>query len=538
MFKALIVDDEIYAVMGIRSGVNWERLQVSEVYEAYNMRDALKVFEQTSIDVMICDIEMPKGTGIELLEKVNEISPETETIFLTAHSAFNFMKRAIQLDGFDYLLKPIEFDVLEDTINRALESILQERELYRLREQYKPYYEMWRRQKPLITDKFWNDLFTGRIVCSPNNIAGILEKHQLSGLEQFVFLPVLVSVESWLREFTTRDEEIIEYAIRKGAAEVLLMSGRGEVIQTKQGVNIVIMMGDQEEMNDPSGLHVRCEKYIQSCLEYFDCNISCYIGRNVSLYEIADICKQLLEIEYNNVNRSNQVYMLASHCTPSIQSMIPRISTWTILLEQGKLEELQEEIRIRVSEMAQFQRLSMAELEAFRNEFMQMAHYVLHKNGLNAVELLKGRDGLLLNDQPRSLPQLEEEALQVAGIIHNELHQNHSVIRRIQYYITEHLSEPITREQLASYVHLNPAYLSRLFKREIGESITDYILNTRMSLAKDLITTSTLPISDIAKTLGYYNFSYFSKMFRKVYDVSPQQLRQQSPDGQREREAL
>ena len=74
---------------------------------------------------------------------------------------------------------------------------------------------------------------------------------------------------------------------------------------------------------------------------------------------------------------------------------------------------------------------------------------------------------------PRSLSQLEEEALKVAGIIHDELHQNHSVIRRIQYYITEHLSEPITREQLASYVHLNPAYLSRLFKRELGESITD-----------------------------------------------------------------
>lgn len=538
MFKVLIVDDEIYAVMGIRSGVNWERLQVSEVYEAYNMREALKVFEQTSIDVMICDIEMPKGTGIELLEKVNEISSETETIFLTAHSAFNFMKRAIQLDGFDYLLKPIEFDALEDTIHRALESILQERELYKLREQYKPYYEMWRKQKPLITDKFWNDLFSGRIVCSPNNIEGILEKHQLSGLEQFVFLPVLVSVESWLREFNTRDEEIIEYAIRKGAAEVLLPNGRGEVIQTKQGVNIVIIMGDQEEMNDLSELPTRCEKYIQSCLEYFDCNISCYIGRNVSLYEIADVCKQLLEIEYNNVNRSNQVYTLASYCNPSIQSMIPRISTWTILLEQGKLEELQEEIRSRVSEIGQFERLSMAELEGFRNEFMQMAHYVLHKNGLNAVELLKGQDGLLLNDQPRSLLQLEEEVLQVAGIIHDELHQNHSVIRRIQYYITEHLNEPITREQLASYVHLNPAYLSRLFKRELGESITDYILNTRMSLAKDLIMSSTLPISDIAKTLGYYNFSYFSKMFRKVYDVSPQQLRQQSADGRTEREAL
>ncbi|MFF3922261.1 response regulator [Paenibacillus lactis] len=89
MYKALIVDDEIYAVMGIKSGIHWQELQVSEVYEAYNMRDALQVFERTRIDIMICDIEMPKGTGIELLERVNDISPDTETIFLTAHSAYD-----------------------------------------------------------------------------------------------------------------------------------------------------------------------------------------------------------------------------------------------------------------------------------------------------------------------------------------------------------------------------------------------------------------------------------------------------------------
>lgn len=533
MFKALIVDDEIYAVMGIRSGVNWERLQVSEVYEAYNMREALRIFERTSIDVMICDIEMPKGTGIELLEKVNKISPETETIFLTAHSAFSFMQRAIQLDGFDYLLKPIEFDVLEDTIYRALEAVRQERELHKLREQYKPYYDLWRRQKPLVTDKFWNDLFSGRTVCCPDNITGILEKHGLSGLQNASFLPVLVSVESWLREFSTRDEEIIEYAIRKGAAEMLIPTGKGEVIQTKQGVNIVIIMGDPEIKIEARDLHMRCEKYIRNCHEYFDCNISCYVGRSSSIYEIADTYQQLMEIEYNNLNKSNQVYTLASLGTPSIKAMIPRISTWTILLEQGKLEELQQEIRDRISEMGQQRNLSLFELEGFRNEFMQMVHYVLHKNGLHAVELLQNRDGLLLNDQPRDLRELEEASQQVVRIIHDQLHQNDSIIQRVQYYITEHLSEPITREQLASYVHLNPAYLSRLFKRELGESITDYIMKQRMSLAKDLIMTSTMPISDIARTLGYHNFSYFSKIFRKVYNASPQQFRQQSSEGER-----
>lgn len=100
-----------------------------------------------------------------------------------------------------------------------------------------------------------------------------------------------------------------------------------------------------------------------------------------------------------------------------------------------------------------------------------------------------------------------------------------SVIQRVQSYIAGHLHEPITREQLACCVHLNPAYLSRLFKRETGESITDYILRERMEAAKEMIRASSLPISDVAKSLGYYNFSHFSKMFRKVHHASPQQFR-------------
>lgn len=527
VYKALIVDDEIYAVMGIKSGVNWQELRVSEVYEAYNMRDALRVFERTPIDIMICDIEMPKGTGIELLERVNKISPETETIFLTAHSAFDFMKRAIQLDGFDYLLKPVEFDVLQETISKALASIEEERELHQLRKQYKPYYDMWRKKKSLIVDKFWNDLFSGRIVCTPDNAAGILEEHELSDLKDAVFLPVLVSVESWLREFSTKDEEIMEYAVRKGAVEMLLPAGGGEVIQTKQGVNVVVIVGEAGE-DGWADLRSRCEKYVQNCHKYFGCNLSCYIGRRSGLYEVADTYKQLLELEYNNLNKSNQVYSLASQGPDPIQTMIPRISTWTILLEQGKLEELQKEIRSRVAELKGMEGLSLAKLEGFRHEFMQMVHYILHKNGLSAYELFQQQEGILLNAQPRNLEQLEASALHMAGIIYHELHQNNSVIQRVQYYIKEHLNEPITREQLASYVHLNPAYLSRLFKREVGESITDYILHERMALAKDLIANSSMPISDVAKALGYHNFSHFSKMFRKVHDASPQQFRQLS----------
>lgn len=528
MYKALIVDDEIYAVMGIKSGVNWQELQVSEVYEAYNMRDALQVFERTSIDIMICDIEMPKGTGIELLERVNEISPETETVFLTAHTNFDFMKRAIQLDGFDYLLKPIEFDVLQSTVAKALRSIRQERELNRLREQYKPYYDIWRKKKTLITDKFWNDMFTRRTVCTPDNIVSILDEHELSGIQNSTFLSVLVSVESWMREFSTKDEEMMEYAIRKAAAEMLLAGGSGEVIQTKQGVNVVVLYGVEKDCGIEEKLILNCQDYIQSCRKYFNCMVSCYIGERSTLYELADIYQQLLEMEYNNLNKSNQVYTLSQNSSHTIPMMIPRLSAWTILIEQGKLDEMEREIISCIADFRLDPGLSVSALQAFHQDFMQMIHYILHKNGLSAYELFQEKDGMLVSAQPRTIDQLQSSSLHAVRVIHDHLHQNDSVIQRVQFFITEHLYESITREQLACYVHLNPAYLSRLFKREVGESITDYILHARMGLAKDIISTTSMPISDIAKSLGYNNFSHFSKMFKKVYHASPQQFRRQS----------
>ncbi|OPA81200.1 DNA-binding response regulator [Paenibacillus selenitireducens] len=527
MYKALIVDDEIYAVLGIKSGVNWEALQVSEVYEAYNMRDAIKVFERTNIDIMICDIEMPKGNGIELLEWVNEKSPDTETIFLTAHSNFDFMKRAIQLDGFDYLLKPIEFDVLQSTISKALQSIQHELELNRLREQYQPSYALWSRKKTLIADKFWNDLFTQRIVCTPANAANLLEDHELPLHEQSKILPIMISVETWTREFSVRDEEMMEYAIRKAASEMLLSDQKGEVIQTKQGVNVVVAYMEEDRLVNEQELVRRCEAYIQSCKQYFYCEISCYIGEVTTLYEAQHIYNKLLEMEYNNMHKSNQVYSLQQFHMKPITLKFTEFSAWTILIEQGKLEEMEKEIKRCMTALRSDSRLSAGIVRAFYQDFQQMIHYILHKNGLTSHELFLHTDGVSQEVIPRSIEELQAIALHKVSVICHYLHRNESIIQRVQCFIADHLYDPITREQLASYVHLNPAYLSRLFKREVGDSITDYILHERMKLANELIRNTKLPISDIAKSLGYTNFSYFSKMYKKVYQATPQHVRRQ-----------
>ena len=89
---------------------------MADIFTAYDAEEARQVFKDNKVHVLISDIDMPKENGIQLLAWVNEHSPETETIILTGHADFSFAQQAVQLDSFDYLLKPIDHDVLKGSV--------------------------------------------------------------------------------------------------------------------------------------------------------------------------------------------------------------------------------------------------------------------------------------------------------------------------------------------------------------------------------------------------------------------------------------
>jgi two-component system response regulator YesN len=72
---------------------------------------------------------------------------------------------------------------------------------------------------------------------------------------------------------------------------------------------------------------------------------------------------------------------------------------------------------------------------------------------------------------------------------------------------------------------LNEAYISRLFRKETGVSLSDFILQERMKKAAALLTGTDEAVSQIAVNLGFGNFSYFARMFKRVYGVTPHEFR-------------
>lgn len=117
--KLLIVDDEIFAIQGIMDGVNWDVLAYDEVLQANSYTQAVELLSRKAVEVVLCDIEMPDESGLELIAWINEHLPETECIILSCHDEFDFARQAVQLRCLDYILKPARYDFLTEVLGKA-----------------------------------------------------------------------------------------------------------------------------------------------------------------------------------------------------------------------------------------------------------------------------------------------------------------------------------------------------------------------------------------------------------------------------------
>ena len=98
-------------------------------------------------------------------------------------------------------------------------------------------------------------------------------------------------------------------------------------------------------------------------------------------------------------------------------------------------------------------------------------------------------------------------------------------ISSITRYLQEHLSEEISLSVLAEEFHLNPQYISQLFKSEIGVGFLTYLTNIRLKKAKKLLVSSALSVSEVGQQCGYSDYRVFTKVFKKTEGITPSQFR-------------
>ena len=119
MFRLLIVDDEYYVRVGIKSAIDWSEIGVEVVGEAADGEEALEMALSSRPDI----IRMPFMDGLTLMERLRSKMPECGFIVLSGHNEFEYARQAIRQGAFAYLLKPIDRQELKDTVFAAMKKM-------------------------------------------------------------------------------------------------------------------------------------------------------------------------------------------------------------------------------------------------------------------------------------------------------------------------------------------------------------------------------------------------------------------------------
>ncbi|TLS53716.1 response regulator [Paenibacillus antri] len=526
MINLLIVDDERLLTDALKMEIDWGALGIGSVHTAYNSRQAKAVFEKETIDLMLCDIEMPQGSGLELLAWVRDNHPRTESVFMTCHAEFKLAQRAMQLGSFDYLLKPVPYDELSRVIGRAADKIRKENE----RNQYSRIGQFWSRHQPLLAERLWLDIIKQAIPANPTAIKKEAEERNIPFDERMRLLPILLCVDRYRKSLSIRDEKIMEYALTNSGEEMLNVKGNGLLIRLADRKLLALMPVERDEGRWLEECKARCEAFVASCLQYFYCDLSVYIGREVYGHELSEMVDRLLEWDKRNVAVSNKVFLWERRRASPEEIALPDMNVWSVMLKEGRGGQVVSEVEAFLSGFIGSERMDAENLHRFHHNLLQTVFYVLK---------LKGIEGHLLFDDTDSVDRFQRAVLSVEDMIEWARHTVHkameymgtiqhspSVIRRVEQYISQRIeTEKLTREDVANHVFLNADYLDRILKKESGCSVTEFIVRKRMLLAQQLLERTNLPVGTIAGQAGYSNLAHFSRRFKKFAGVSPHDYR-------------
>jgi YesN/AraC family two-component response regulator len=104
-------------------------------------------------------------------------------------------------------------------------------------------------------------------------------------------------------------------------------------------------------------------------------------------------------------------------------------------------------------------------------------------------------------------------------------HRAAEAAERVCRYIQAHIDEELPVEELAGIAYVSPNYLTRIFKKERGMTVVEYLTEARLTLAKHLLEESSLTVTMISGKVGYNNYTYFTKVFKKRYGATPIEYR-------------
>lgn len=287
----LIVDDEVIIVSLLKKHIVWSDLGIEKVFAAYTAMEARKVVTDHEVDIIICDIEMPKESGLDFLFWVKEEYPDIVRIILTSYPDFRYAQDAISIGVLKYLLKPVSFDELSETVKYAIEE-LKKREDAKQLQTYAVQGEYDKKREEKI---FYTKMLTDDILPFPEFIDRAIEEGKLNRKELEPEGLVYIRLG---RAINGKNSSALLYALGNIAEELF-----ENIVEIHLWDNIFWVVRSKDDKNK---IYEMCELFISKLKDRLQGEIAAYFIYHVSLETLSESAKDLRQaaMQYRNVGQS------------------------------------------------------------------------------------------------------------------------------------------------------------------------------------------------------------------------------------------
>lgn len=493
----LIVDDESFTREGLRSMIPWKKYGVDMISTASNGAAALTIARKNHPDILLADVRMPKMDGITLAKEIHRLLPHCKIVFISAYSDKEYLKSAIQIQAKQYIEKPIVLSEVESIMRDVINEIKAEKiehdaahDLVRGLEEAEELVEQYIVSSlvskdldlNLLYEKYGKLYFTWQedTICTPvciiplftDKAKAILLKSKIA---QFLDACHEIPLISYFIGFY--DDYQIALIFHLPERHILISKLLPKLIEAlKRSADLPHSIGVGPSDYGIKKIAQNYQIAQKAARRYFYFDSECFfdsVSEGIHLSEA----------------ESERLYCQVGSEPDSVSSVCSNLKKQQYMNISG-VQELLYRIYIRM-----LKRANTEEMPISQQDFCLLS--------LNQATIL-----------------LEQNSTRI-HILHS-IHTEDLRILEIVRFVLNHFNDfDLSIDMIARQCGFTPNYLSTLFRQKTGQTLNNFIIYTRMEIAKNLLVNTNLKVYEICDRVGIHDPNYFSDLFKRTVSVSP-----------------
>jgi two-component system, response regulator YesN len=533
MLRMIIADDEDLVREGIKNIIDWHQYDIDIIGEASDGKEAYELCIELKPDILFTDIRMPFMDGLEVAQKLKNENIELKVIIFSGMQEFNYAKTAVEINADGYILKPLDVRELNSVVKKVADKITTEKSR---EEKFEKLREQLKENMAAAREKFLRSLLLGGFT-SKEEIEEKLNYFEspFDGDQSLIVAILAIDDYGSIKEsYLEKDKQLLSLAVTNIIDEAVNTKTKGTSFYMNENEFVFIFNWSENETEALNSMFEGISSEIERLL---DITVSIGVSSVINnVFEAARGFKECMNaLQYKFYTGKKSILNISdvheNFNKTEYSDVYETESKLVNLIKLGDVLETKKLVNEMFCRLKEGNTYKMEYIQSICSEIVLIISRALYELEESLDDIICDKVKILDTIQDvenifKLESYVEDIFVKIAKYFSKKyIRKNDKVVSDIKDIICKEYMTDISVNKIAQMVYLSPNYISLIFKKETGETITDCLTKIRIDRAKSLLKDTELLIQQVSEMVGYEDASYFSKVFKKVTGIHPLKYR-------------